>query len=294
MSQGSTKNLIIFTDLDGTLLDYYTYSFDAALPALNLLKEKGIPLIICSSKTRKEIEYYRKKLENHHPFISENGGGIFIPKGYFKSGMYDSELKVEEENIYYLISLGARYPDLRKTVEELRKEGFDLRGFGDMTPGELAELANMSIHEAEMAKGRDFDEPFVFHGPEKENQKLNDSIKAKGFNFTQGRFHHILGNSDKGKAVSILIELYKKNFDGVITIAIGDNINDIPMLEKADYPVLVQKPDESYNHHIKIPGLIKADGAGPDGWNRAINGLLDNLLFRGFYQRSASRHYSNP
>jgi mannosyl-3-phosphoglycerate phosphatase len=77
------KKPIIFTDLDGTLLDYSTYSFEKALPALQLLKEKDIPLIICSSKTKKEIEYYRKKLDNHHSFISENGGGIFIPKGYF-------------------------------------------------------------------------------------------------------------------------------------------------------------------------------------------------------------------
>jgi len=77
------KKIIIFTDLDGTLLDNSSYSFEAALPALQLIKEKNIPLIICSSKTRKEIEHYRKKLYNLHPFISENGGGIFIPKGYF-------------------------------------------------------------------------------------------------------------------------------------------------------------------------------------------------------------------
>jgi len=76
---------IIFTDLDGILLDYSTYSFEQAKPALQLVAQSDIPLVICSSKTRKEIEYYRKKLDNNHPFISENGGGIFIPKGYFPS-----------------------------------------------------------------------------------------------------------------------------------------------------------------------------------------------------------------
>ncbi len=87
------KKLIIFTDLDGTLLDYSTYSFDAALPALKVLKEKNIPLVICSSKTKTEIEYYRKKLDNYRPFISENGGGIFIPKNYFKFKIQNSKLK---------------------------------------------------------------------------------------------------------------------------------------------------------------------------------------------------------
>jgi mannosyl-3-phosphoglycerate phosphatase len=79
------NKVIIFTDLDGTLLDYDTYSFEKALPALQLLRERDIPLIISSSKTAKEVVFYREQLENDHPFISENGGGIFIPKDYFKS-----------------------------------------------------------------------------------------------------------------------------------------------------------------------------------------------------------------
>jgi mannosyl-3-phosphoglycerate phosphatase len=40
------KKIVVFTDLDGTLLDYYTYSFEKAMPALQLLKEREIPLII--------------------------------------------------------------------------------------------------------------------------------------------------------------------------------------------------------------------------------------------------------
>jgi mannosyl-3-phosphoglycerate phosphatase len=69
------QRVLIFTDLDGTLLDS-SYSFNDALPALDLIRERAIPLIICSSKTRAEIEHYRKRLDNRHPFISENGGGF--------------------------------------------------------------------------------------------------------------------------------------------------------------------------------------------------------------------------
>lgn len=76
--------IIIITDLDGTLLHPKTYSFEKAMPALRLIKEMGIPLVFCSSKTRTEVEVWRQRLENSHPFISENGGGIFIPDGYFK------------------------------------------------------------------------------------------------------------------------------------------------------------------------------------------------------------------
>ena len=300
------KKLIIFTDLDGTLLDHYTYSFDAALPALKLLKEKNIPLIICSSKTKREIEYYREKLDNRHPFISENGGGIFIPKGYFeftvhgsqftvtdnknvipaKAGLQedmDSRLKTSgmtgkrpfgDEDNYYVIRLGARYSDLRKAVEELRKEGFDVKGFGDMMAEELAETANMSLEEASMAKERDFDEPFIFKGDDVELKRLFESITAKGFNYTQGRFFHILGNSDKGRAVSILIDLYIKRFGDIKTIAIGDSPNDIPMLKNVDHPAIVQRPDGTYDQRIDIPNLHKAEGIGPEGWNNVVLRLI--------------------
>ncbi|MDH5201681.1 MAG: HAD-IIB family hydrolase [Nitrospirota bacterium] len=272
------KKPIIFTDLDGTLLDYSTCSFEPALPALQLLKEKDIPLIICSSKTRKEIEYYRNKLSNSHPFISENGGGLFIPKGYFKFGLQNSEFEVDEENDYHVIRLGTQYSELRKTIESLRREGFDIKGFGDMTTEEVAGIANMSVDEARMAKERDFDEPFIIKDNGRETQRLLNSIKAKGFNFTQGRFFHILGNSDKGTAVSILINLHKKKFGEIVTIAIGDSPNDIPMFEKVDFPILVQKPSGSYDPRINVPNLIKAEGIGPDGWNNAVIKSIHTLL----------------
>ncbi len=72
---------VIFSDLDGTLLDAVRYSFNDALPALSLIQAHGVPLVLCSSKTRAEIEACRQRMHNFHPFITENGGGIFILVG---------------------------------------------------------------------------------------------------------------------------------------------------------------------------------------------------------------------
>ncbi|HLB03155.1 MAG TPA: HAD hydrolase family protein, partial [Nitrospiria bacterium] len=79
-----SSSIVIFTDLDGTLLDAATYSWKAAQPALELIKQRAIPLILCSSKNRAEIAAVRRQLDDHDPFISENGGGIFIPDDYFE------------------------------------------------------------------------------------------------------------------------------------------------------------------------------------------------------------------
>ncbi|GAB4388826.1 MAG: mannosyl-3-phosphoglycerate phosphatase [Thermodesulfovibrionales bacterium] len=269
------KKLVVFTDLDGTLLDYDSYSFEAARPALDALRARGVPLVVCSSKTRAEIERYRCRLENAHPFISENGGAIFIPRGYFGFPISCAPPEIVRERDYCAIVLGARYHELRRALGELRGQGFAVRGFGDMTAEEVAETAGMSLEEARLAKQREFDEPFVLRGSEAEADALFRAIEARGLRHTQGRFFHIMGASDKGMAVEILAEFFVRRDGAVVTAALGDSPNDIPMLEKVDYPIIVQKPGVGHDPRIRVRGLVKAEGVGPEGWNRAVLGLLE-------------------
>jgi HAD superfamily hydrolase (TIGR01484 family) len=88
-----TGKTIIYTDLDGTLLDEKSYSFLDAAPALRAAQAKGIPVIFCSSKTSAEIARIRQQLEVRDPFIVENGAAIFTPTGYFPFAADDCVLR---------------------------------------------------------------------------------------------------------------------------------------------------------------------------------------------------------
>jgi hydroxypyruvate reductase len=255
---------VIFTDLDGTLLDEATYSFAAARPALNLIACSGTPLLLCSSKTSSEIEQYRNRLGNTHPFISENGGGIFIPRGHFPF-----PIEAEESGGYQLIRLGQPYAEIRKAFIRLREESrAKVLGFGDMSPAEVAKLTGLSHDDAVLAMQRDFDEPFVFEG-EPDTDFLN-AIKAAGLRWTQGRIFHIMGKHDKGRAVDILMSIYRRQYDGVTSIALGDSLNDLAMLAAADRPVLVRHRDGSCDERINLTGLMRTTLPGPAGWNEAL------------------------
>jgi mannosyl-3-phosphoglycerate phosphatase family protein len=271
------KQLIIFTDLDGTLLDALTYSFKPAAEALALIDKYRIPLIICSSKTRTEIEYYRLLLKNNHPFVSENGGGIFVLRGYMKLEDHIDKTTGKVDN-YHMIRLGTSYRELRQGIKSLRAKGFDIKGFGDMTVYEISHVTGLSAEEATMAKQREFDEPFLFEGTEDRLNELFESINELGFNFTQGKFYHLLGNNDKGKAVSILIELYAKEFKDLCTVAVGDSPNDLPMLRKVDMPVVVRKQNGVHDSSLVLPKLVRADGIGPEGWNKAIIQIIKQIF----------------
>ena len=178
--------LIVITDLDGTLLHAGTYTFDEARPAIELIKKEKVPLILCSSKTMAEIEVYRDRLENREPFISENGGGIFIPEGYFTHPVEGSI-----KNDYKVITLGKPYDDVRKVFMEIQKRtGINVKGFGDMSVGEVARLTGMQLSDAELSQQRDFDEPFIFEEGEKRVGEFLCTIEETGLHWTQGRFYH--------------------------------------------------------------------------------------------------------
>jgi len=272
------KRIVVFTDLDGTLLHARTYSFDAALPALEMLRVRNIPVVICSSKTRAEIGHYRAKLDNGDPFISENGGAVFVPRGYFRADMV-SPVTPEQDNEgpYLVLRLGARYRDLRRALGELREEGFDVRGFGDMTAEEVAAATGLPLDEAVMAGKREFDEPFLLGGGPVTAEKLTASIERKGFRVTRGSFYHILGESDKGKAVSILTGMFRGEYGEVMTMALGDSPNDLPMLRSVDHPVIVERHGGGYDNVLAAEGFERARGEGPEGWNQAVMRLLEEV-----------------
>jgi len=79
------SQIVIFTDLDGSLLDHDTYSYAEAEPCLTYLRKQFIPLIFTSSKTAVEIKYLCDKTNTQHPFIAENGSLLSIPKYYFSA-----------------------------------------------------------------------------------------------------------------------------------------------------------------------------------------------------------------
>lgn len=262
------RKTIIFTDLDGTLLDETSYSYAEALPALNLIATNHTPLILCSSKTRAELEMYRMQLNNTHPFISENGGGIFIPRGYFSI-----PVEAKEANGYQLIQLGTPYAQIRKHFVHLREKlHAKVWGFSDMSIAEVAALTGLHENEAALSMQRDFDEAFVFEAGTDED--FLHAIEAAGLHWTQGRIFHIMGKHDKGRAVSILMTLYQQQYGNVDSIALGDSLNDLPMLKAVDDPVLVKHKNGSYDSRITIPNLLKTRLPGPVGWNETVLRLL--------------------
>ena len=262
---------VVYTDLDGTLLDHATYSYAPAREALDLLAERRIPVILCSSKTRAEIELLRRDLRHSDPFISENGGAIFIPRGYFPSAIPDSG----ERQGYDVLEFGAPYRKLVDALHGVATElGIKVLGFSDMSIKELAQDCRLSPQEARLAKMREYDEPFrILDSRASERSRPFDRLRELGFRCTMGgRYHHVTGVPDKGLAIRTLRELYKQQWGSVTTIGLGDSLNDLSLLQEVDVPIFVRNPVSNTQTRLlrEAPTAWLTSLPGPQGWNEAI------------------------
>jgi mannosyl-3-phosphoglycerate phosphatase len=269
---------VVFTDLDGTLLDRATYSYAEALPAVKLLLSRKIPIVFCSAKTRAEQEVYRSQLGVLDPFIVENGGAIFIPRGYFPFD-FEHDRDLDE---YLVIELGTPCREIRAALERLRAEKrLSFKGFGDMRPEEVASVTGLDLEMARKAKQREYSETLIADGTPPEVEQVLRAIGEVGLHWTHGgSFYEVTGNSDKGRATSILTRLLRRKLGEIRTIGLGDSLNDQPLLAVVDTPVLVQKPQGGWEK-MDLPNLRLVEGIGPVGWKQALDDIMGSLRLPG-------------
>ena len=252
-------NWLILTDLDGSLLDFDTYSFEGARPALKRIRNESIPLALVSSKTRSELADIRDRLAIDGTDIPENGALVRLPDGDIER-------------------MGTSIGTLRRALDEIAAElGFDPRPFGrDGVEGVVRETG-LTPAQAELALEREGDEPFR-PPSDIDPRELEAAAERRGLCVVQGdRYWHLIGHEGKGAACRRLLEWYARNGDRPKTIAIGDAPNDRSLLLMADVAVCIPRPDGEANRELlqAVPSLKVAPEAGPAGWSRAVLEILD-------------------
>jgi mannosyl-3-phosphoglycerate phosphatase len=266
-----TRKLVVFTDLDGTLLDHQTYSFAEAGEALDLLARQRIPVVLCSSKTRAEIELLQQDLKLAHPFISENGGGLFVPRGYFPFSLPRSR----QVSAFDVVEFSKPYAYLIDVLHRVsRSLGIEVVGFSDMSTEQVARECKLSLAEARLAKLREYDEPFRVVDPNgTAGARLFEALQKQGLRCTSGgRYHHLTGAHDKGAAVRTLRQYYEAAWGKIRSVGLGDGLNDASLLREVDVAIVVPNPAAGATTRLlrEVPRARLAAATGPRGWNDAV------------------------
>lgn len=267
-----TRQLIIFSDLDGTLLDHHSYSWERARPALAKISELRIPLILCTSKTAAEVSKIHLSMNLRHPYIVENGAAIVFPEAE----------DCRNQNAHFL---GRHYSDLLPIVQKIRQDGgYRFTGFYDMTASEVAAETGLTSEQSKLAKDRLSTEPLKWEDSDVALDRFKADLAKLDLRLVQGgRFYHILDSkADKGNALLWLLDYFKQNhtYKNWFSVALGDGPNDQSMLEAADLAVIIPsvsgRSPNPYNSKI-----LHATEPGPCGWNRAILNIVELYSHKG-------------
>ncbi len=266
---------LIFTDLDGTLLDHGDYNYEPALPVLQRIDRLQIPLIINSSKTYAEIDALRKQLHNNGAFVVENGAAVFFPGGLFPG--FERSLN--------RVILGRPIEEILDCVHRLReRHRFSFRGFSDFSVDEVMRETGLPQTEAIQAKQRLATEPLKWQDSDEKRRQFARLLEEHGLQLIKGgRFWHVMGRHDKSGAMVWLLSNYQQQqARKIVTIALGDSENDRKMLEEADYAAVIKRKDGSYLD-LKKPEdkRVLSQNPAPLGWREAMELLFVKLKVGG-------------
>lgn len=268
--------ILVFTDLDGTLLNQDDYSFQDALPAIEFLKSRDVPLMLVSSKTADEMVVIRKALGNTYPFVCENGGLIVIPVNTIEAGMPASGCETIEGHCCY------RYGESRENILKILqayRPAYRFQGFTDMSTQDIATYTGLDFADAGRANKRAVSEPVVWQDTEAKLSEFSAQLSHHSLKIIRGgRFYHVMGECDKGDAVRLLIDRYRRYYgEEIYSIALGDSPNDLDMLKSVNVPVIIPRQDGECLNDSALNDPVVAPLPGARGWNDAVSRILKRL-----------------
>ncbi|WP_110678232.1 HAD-IIB family hydrolase [Salinicola sp. RZ23] len=262
--------LLVFTDLDGSLLDHHSYDWQPAAPWLERLAAAGVPVIPTTSKTRAELLALRRELAlEHTPFIAENGAVIGLPPAW-QHARLDRDPASPEGLVVKTPSLDVDF--IRRRLDVVRERlGLRFRRMGEMTLEEVRELTALSAEGARQAMAREGSEPLVWEDDDTQLQRLRETLHSDGLQLTRGgRFWHVMGAVDKGHAVRWLLARFEAlRGHRPPTLGLGDGPNDLTLLAATDMAVIISA-DHGQPMSLTHARLYRTQAPGPQGWAEGL------------------------
>ena len=261
------SKIVIFTDLDGTLLHNETFKFENIRQYIKNLLSKNISLIPNSSKTKTEILNFCHELEEELPFIVENGAAIYkmnLVNSDFPEKIILSRDKKEILNVF-LRKIPKEFISKCKFVLKLKKD-------------EQLKIFGLSEKQLSYASDREFSVPLLFKGNKVEKNNLFRLVSNMGLTMQEGgRVVNLSDNVSKSFAMKKVKRIFEKTEKQKLKIiGVGDNFNDLDMLKNSDIACLV------FNEKFKLDTLninncLVSKKSAPEGWEEVVKMALEKI-----------------
>ena len=257
---GGYMGKIVFSDIDGTLLDNNHRMLDSSYEAIKKLQKQDIPFVIVTARGPMGVYPIFKRYKFICPMVCYSGaliigadGEIVYSNGFSKDtakaiiSFLDKEKLDCTWNIYTMDSwIVNNRRDARVAREEAIVEAASTEGDVDML-SDGAEVGKLLC----MCNPKDTDEI---------EAKLRKKFPGLSIVRSSDILIEVMNKGiTKGKSIEFLCE--KWDIDIKDTVAFGDHYNDVDMLETVGHPFLMDNaPDELKTRITNVTYSNEADG----------------------------------
>jgi predicted mannosyl-3-phosphoglycerate phosphatase (HAD superfamily) len=257
--------ILVFFDVDRVLTYSTRWGAEAVKPLVRRLEHAQAPFVICSSRTRAEIDQIQLALGIRHPFVCECGSAAFIPTDYFPFHIPGTRSVAG----YQAIEFGRPYAEVVRLLHQAAScERIEVMGFNDLSVEDVARECDLPLLQARLAKLREYGERFrVLSGNAAARPRLIRALQALRLRWTAGEpYDHVSAAADPSAPIRLLRALYKQAFGAVLAIGAGDVGSDHYL-------------PHFFNRRLEPPNQVQRDGDVVK-WMEAIVEAVEGLRRR--------------
>ena len=276
------KRYLIFTDLDGTLLNHENYSFGNNMKIISTIIRNKNEIVFNTSKTFRECKKLLKELKLlNMPFSAENGAVLYFPKIRFNKIKNSSSF-----DIYWKLRIAKLSSKNWYQFLKQKQKKYNFLIAQDLSSKILKKYTNLD--DTSKMLNREASQIILWEDSLVNLKKFKNELKSEkqGVLIQGSRFMQVSSVCNKRIAKKLISHAYDYQFYGTYsknTIALGDSKNDIDMLNSAIYPCLINNPSGSFPKlRSNKKNILKSSKFAPDGWSQVLyklNQTLENKIF---------------
>jgi len=252
------------------------------------LDHAGIPAVWLTSRTRLQMDEPRRKLAHSHPFIAEDGCGVFLPEGYFHlrpqtSPSHPQKAPTVRLGRFTCLPIAEPQPAASDALEALSAEtGLSVVPLRSLPSRELAQNLALPSREADLARQRDFDELFFFAGGTAEDAAA--FLSAGERRNIQLRQRGVLWSLAVGANIRRCIRELSKLYDRALrsharSVALVTPSSSSALFEACDHAILLRDVakshpgDDQSQNSSSVLKVMELSLNSSDGWGQILAAL---------------------
>ena len=263
--------IVVVTDIDASLLEPGSRFLPDERAALAFLAERGIPLVINSSRSRAEIERLHHTLNIVTPFISEHGSALFLPHQWLPFVPDRARPAVGG----HVVEFGRRYYEVVDTLRLVCRElNLEIVSFAELSIDEVAQELGVPSAEAQLVKLREYTELFrIEDESEATLSRLFKALRRRGLRcYQRGRHFLVSATPNRAESLRTLKGLWKRAWGEHVMVGLGDSEDDVSWLQFVDVPIFIENGRSGIPARVlrKLPTVRLTERHGRLGWSDAV------------------------